>query len=175
MLVSDPLAARKREDLAKLRSLQAKVPRLLEILRVTGDPPQSIELRLRIPTAKNASFPRERQETTEAKIDLPANYPLGAPTVHITTPVWNPNVYSSGKWCYGSWTVTENLELFVIRMMKLIALDPAIVNIHSPANSAASTWYVGLGDRYPELVPTVMVTELIHQAEKPKITWRNIG
>jgi hypothetical protein len=60
-------------------------------------------------------------------------------------------------------------------MMKLIALDPAIVNIHSPANSAASTWYVGLGDRYPELVPTVMVTELIHQAEKPKITWRNIG
>lgn len=173
--MTDPFAIRKREDLAKLRALQAKLPRTLEILQVTGDPPQSIALHVRIPTAKNASFPRERQEITEATIALPANYPLGAPTVHISTPIWNPNVYSSGKWCYGSWTVTENLELFVVRLMKLIALDPTIINPSSPANSAASTWYVGLRNRHPDLVPTVMVTDLIREAEKPKIAWRNIG
>jgi ubiquitin-protein ligase len=169
------LAIRRTTDLAKLRELQARMPRALEILGVTGDPPRAIKLRIRIPTAKNESFPQEKQEVNEVEIVLPASYPLPpGPLVNFTTPIWNPNVYPSGKWCFGEWKITENLELFVTRLMKVIALDPTIINPRSAANGDAARWYVQLHDRRPDLFPTVSLAGLMAQAEKQKIAWRTI-
>lgn len=172
--MSEVSALRRRSDLAKLRELQSRMPRILEILEVTGNPPRSIKLRIRIPTAKNANYPKEKQEVNEVKIDLPENYPFTGPSVNFTTPIWNPNVYSSGKWCFGDWTITENLELFVTRLMKVIALDPTIVYPASPANTEAAHWYVKLKGRRPELFPTVLLSELMAEVEKAKIAWRPI-
>lgn len=173
--MNETSALRRRTDLAKLRELQSKMPRALEILGVTGDPPRSIKLRIRIPTARNAKYPQEKQELNEVEIVLPENYPfLPGPSVNFTTPIWNPNVHPSGKWCYGDWIVTENLELFVARLMKVIALDPTIVNPASAANYEAARWYVVLKGRRPELFPTVSLSGLLAEAEKPKIVWRPI-
>ncbi len=173
--MGDPHAIRKREDLAKIKVLQRKIPGILEIGKVIGDPPRSITLCLRIPTAKNGSYPRERQETNEVEIQLPANYPFPpGPMVQFKTPIWNPNVYPSGKWCFGGWNVTENLELFVVRLMKVIALDPTIINPRSAANGDAARWYLQIQKRQPDLFPTVSVSGLIAEAYKPKISWRNI-
>jgi ubiquitin-protein ligase len=173
--VNEASAIRRRTDLEKLRELRARIPGALEILGVTGDPPRSVKLRIRIPTAKNARYPQEKQEVSEVEIVLPESYPLPpGPFVNFTTPIWNPNVYPSGKWCFGEWKITENLELFVTRLIKVIALDPAIINPRSAANSDAARWYIQLQGRQPELFPTVSMLGLMVQIDKPKIAWRPI-
>lgn len=173
--MNEASAIRRRTDLAKLRELQTRASRALEILRVTGEPPRSIRLRIRIPTAKSARYPQEKQDVNEVEIVLPESYPLPpGPFVNFITPIWNPNVYSSGKWCFGEWKITENLELFVTRLMKVIALDPTIINPRSAANAEAARWYVQLHQQRPELFPTVAVSGLLAEAEKSKIAWHTI-
>lgn len=173
--MSEASAIRRRTDLEKLRELQARMPQTLEILGVMGDPPRSVKLRIKLPTAKSAGYPQEKQDVNEVEIHLPENYPFPpGPFVSFTTPIWNPNVYPSGKWCFGEWKITENLGLFVIRLMKVIALDPTIINPHSAANGDAARWYLRLHGRHPELFPTVSISGLMVEAEKPKIAWRTI-
>ena len=173
--MSEASALRKRSDLLKLRELQARVPRVFEIREVKGDPPESIKLLIRIPTAKNTNYPEERQEVSEVTILLPDNYPVRAcPTVLFSTPIWNPNVYDSGRWFYGDWRITENLSLFVTRLLKVIVMDPTIVNPESPANGRARDWYVQLRSRRPELFPTAALPDSIVQGEVAKVTWRSI-
>lgn len=168
-------ALRRRTDLAKLKELQARMPQTLEILKVVGDPPHLINLRIRIATAKNAKFPEQKQNVSDVEILLPESYPLPpGPSVTFSTSIFNPNVYPSGKWCFGEWKITENLELFVTRLMKVIALDPTIINPRSPANAEAARWYMQAKDRQPGLFPTVSISGLITEVEKPKISWRSV-
>ena len=68
----------------------------------------------------------------------------------------------------------ENLELFIIGLMKVIALDSTIVNPRSPANGEAARWYVNLQGQQPQLFPTVPLSALTAEPEPPKIGWRNI-
>jgi len=175
MAVNGVSATRRRTDIIKLQELQAKMPRTLTILGVKGIPAQAVKLRIRIPTAHNNAYPRERQEASEVEIILPENYPFPpGPSVNFKTPIWNPNVYKSGKWCFGEWKITDNLALFVIRLMKVIALDPAITNPLSAANGEAAGWYVQSHRLHPELFPTVSLSGLMVEAPQPTIAWRSI-
>lgn len=175
MTINTVSATRRRADVEKLQELQTKMPRVLTILSITGDPARSIKLRINIPTAKNGSYPKERQETSDVEIVLPENYPFPpGPSVDFKTPIWNPNVYKSGKWCFGEWKITENLELFVVRLMKVIALDPTIINPRSAANAEAATWFVNHHRLRPELFPTVEISGLMIAAPQPSISWRSI-
>lgn len=175
MAVNGVSATRRRVDIIQLQALQGKMPRTLTILGVTGDPARSIKLRISIPTANNSAYPREKQETSEVEIVLPENYPFPpGPSVSFTTPIWNPNVYKSGKWCFGEWNVTENLSLFVIRLMKVIALDPIITNPESAANVEAANWFVQQYRLHPELFPTVALSGLMVEAPQPPMVWRTI-
>jgi ubiquitin-protein ligase len=173
--MNEASAIRRKSDLDKLRDLQAKLPRALEIVRVTGTPPKLVRLRIRIPTAKNRRFPQDQQDTSEVEIAFSESYPLPpGPLVNFQTPIWNPNVYSSGRWCFGEWKITENLALFVTRLMKVIALDPEIINPRSPANADAANWYVQMRRQQPNLFPTVSLMSLMAEAVPPKIGWRTI-
>lgn len=173
MAINGVSATRRKADVDKLKELQAKMPNVLKITKITGEPARSINLMINIPTVKNSSYPREKQETTEVQIDFSENYPFPpGPTVNFKTPIWNPNVYKSGKWCFGEWKVTENLELFVIRLMKVIALDPTIINPSSAANGEAAKWFNK--NIHSNMFPIVDITSLISQSSKPSIAWRSI-
>lgn len=151
------------------------MPQILQISRVDGSPPRVVALRIRIPTAKNPNFPADHQDVSDVTIQLPDKYPFPpGPTVVFDTPIWNPNVYESGRWCYGDWKITENLELFVIRLMKVIALDPSIVYPQSPANSAAAAWYQQIIRQRPNLFPTLSVTDAAVAEARHTMTWRTI-
>lgn len=165
---------RKRTDLSRLKALQSKIPMILEVAGVKGDPPYSITCSVHIPTAKNSEYPRVRRDVSEIEIQLPERYPYQGPLVSFKSPIWNPNVFTSGQWCYGPWKVMEFLDLFVIRLMRVVALDPAIINPESAANRAAAQWYVQLQARQPELFPTVSVSSLMTAPQPPRIAWRNI-
>jgi len=172
--MADTFAIRKTADLEKLKALQKKMPNTLEITSVRGSPPASLSCRITIPTAKDTNYPGTRQDVSVVEIQLPERYPFQPPLVTFTTPIWNPNVYPSGKWCFGQWKVTENLEMFIVRLMKVIALDPTIINPSSPANGPAASWYVDRQARQPGSFPTVKVLELMTESEQPKIAWRNV-
>ncbi len=151
------------------------MPGALEILRVEGDPPKALNLRIHIPTAKNAHYPNEQQNVSDVSIQLPERYPFPpGPQVFFQTPIWNPNVYNTGRWCYGEWKIMENLELFVTRLMKVVALDPTIINPNSAANPAAAQWYTQMRSQKPNLFPTARVEDFMTAPAQQRLTWRNI-
>lgn len=172
--MNEALKIRRNTDLVKLRELQAGMPRALEILSVTGNPPRAIDLCIRIPTARNGNYPQDIQKASEVQIILPERYPIEQPTASFKTPIFNPNVYASGKWCIGRWNQMEFLDLFVKRLMQLVALDPRIIDPRSPANAEAAQWYVRLQGLRPNLFPTVSLSGLMAEVQKPKIVWRPI-
>jgi hypothetical protein len=168
----DPRARRREEDVRRLYALEAQYRGLVDVLEVAGRPPRQVRLRLAIPTARSAGFPLDRQAASELVVELPEAYPLQEPRLTITTPVFNPNVYASGVVCHGvTWMPTEGLDLLVVRVMRLLALDPAIVNLHSAANGLAGAWYRLAIAQNPRAFPSVAVAPP-RREERPAVAWR---
>ena len=82
--------------------------------------------------------------------------------------------------CSDSRVIPENIfsagigELFVIRLMKVIALDPTIINPKSAANGEAARWYIKQLTVKPRLFPTVSLIEIMSEPLKPKISWNTV-
>ncbi|HOW43501.1 MAG TPA: ubiquitin-conjugating enzyme E2 [Candidatus Omnitrophota bacterium] len=170
----DPRLVRKQEDIEKLRQLQKQMSTVLEILLVEGNPPNRVELKIKLPTAVDKNYPQNVSNVSTISIQLPSNYPIQEPAVTFRSSIWNPNVYPSGKLCIGKWTITENLELLVKRIIQVIVLDPAIINVGSPANGEAAQWYSSAHRKNPALFPTLRVENLFKSEQKRTITWRSI-
>ncbi len=168
----DAKTKRKEEDFSKLKKLSEEFSGLIEIKTTNINSGNALYLSLNIPTAKNSKYPQEIQNKTDIKIDFPLNYPFSEPKATITTPIWNPNVYSSGLICHGTkWMPTEGLDLFVIWIMKLISYDPSIVFTGSPANREAADWYNGV--KNINYFPTINIEQKRTRQEK-KVSWRSI-
>jgi hypothetical protein len=168
----DPRARRREEDVRKLHALEAQYCGMLRVLEVAGNPPRRMRLRFDVPTARNARFPLERQSTSEIVVELPESYPVQEPRLMVTTPVFNPNVYTSGIVCHGTkWLPTEGLDFLVVRVMRLLALDPEIVNVHSAANGMAAAWYRMALLRSPGAFPTVGI-DALRRAKRPTVGWK---
>ena len=165
------VADRKSTDFSKAQDLASRSGGMLAIDRLTGS---QVACRVHIPTARNEAFPRTRQEPSRILLQLPPRYPFEKPQVSFETPIWNPNVFAGGRLCYGDWKVMEFLDLFLIRLMKIVALDPSIINLNSPANAGAAAWYRSKLRAQPELFPTRQVESLIRRDAKPRIKWRNL-
>lgn len=86
--------------------------------------------------------PRYR-ESHVIVVKLPANYPSSAPDVRMMTKpfVFHPNWYRDGKWCFGTWLISEGLGHHIVRLMRTIQYDVEITNEHSAANGDANRWY----------------------------------
>lgn len=169
----DAKTKRKEEDFSKIKKLAEEFPELIEIKTSSFNPGNTLLLSLNIPTARNTRYPQEVQNKTDIKIDFPLNYPFSEPKATITTPIWNPNVYSSGLICHGTkWLPTEGLDLFVIWIMKLISYDPSIVFTGSPANREAADWYNRVKNK--NYFPTINLEQRKKKEEK-KVTWKNIN
>ena len=87
-----------------------------------------------VKNAKGAIVPA--METT-VQIDLPDGFPAVCPTVRVapgSLPPFHPNWWKDGTMCPGSiWTQGMWLWDFVLKVGHVLAFDPAITNIHSPA------------------------------------------
>lgn len=173
--MSDAIGLRKNEDLAKLRAFQHRFPKIVQVASATGAPPSVIEVVLCLPTPEDNHFPARWAKSTRVRINLPERYPFEPPRVSVLTKVFNPHVYTSGNVCLGAqWTPTENLELLVRRIMKILALDPGVINVKSPANGEAAQWYDQKRRAEPDLFPTFQVDSLGEAPPPPTLVWRNI-
>ena len=89
-----------------------------------------------------AHGPQYRDEHT-INLQIGSNYPREAPVATmLTSPSpYHPNWYINGKWCHGSWIISEALGHFVIRLIRTLNFDLEITHPGSPANSSAKDWF----------------------------------
>jgi ubiquitin-protein ligase len=168
-------ASRRQADIAKLQALQAEFRGVLTIIRTAGNPASLVELEIKLKTALNSRYPDQAQDANVVQIQLPTRYPFEPPHFTVTTPIWNPNIFPSGLICLGQqWIPTHNLALVVQRVMQILALDPAIINLASPANGEAANWFATANRRNPSLFPTVGLDSLRASARRT-IQWRTIN
>jgi len=114
-------------------------------------------------------------QKTNAIIDIGSKYPFQEPRVRFTTPVFHPNVYSSGQVCLGAkWMPTEGLHLLVERLIKILIFDASILNTNSPANRDALQWYHMKVSANQSFFPTDKFVKTPQEQNKPKITWNSV-
>src|SRR5688572_18122839 len=114
-------AERRREDLARLRTLCAASSGRLQIIAHKGNPLDEITIELACRSATSAAYPARSVNRVRAFIELPARYPFAPPLVAVDPPVFHPNVYSSGQVCLGAkWIPTEGLDLLVKRVAQIV-------------------------------------------------------
>ena len=170
----DALAKRRQEDITKLLELEAEYCGVVAVTRTEGHPANVIEMQITLPTVRNERFPDEVQQINGVRVDLPIRYPFEPPKISITTPVWNPNIFPSGLICLGEkWIPTHNLALLLRRVLQILALEPEIINLASPANADAAKWYANARRRDVSLFPTIRL-EALRAVPKPAIQWKTL-
>lgn len=162
---------RRAQDLQKLRELQKVSREQVRVTHVSGSPLNRIDVELHLKTAPSKAYPRSVQEVTSAVISLPARYPFAEPSVNISTPILHPNVYTSGRVCLGvKWIPTFGLDLLVRRIVQIITFDPTVLNLLSPANASAVSWYTDAVRQHPSAFPSDRLDLTV--AESPKtMSW----
>ena len=130
---------------------------LLSLALVAGSTQAAEPIRVEIHcrSVASASYPGRAVDRVRLRINLPARYPFERPTVTIETPIFHPNVFTSGVVCQGDrWIPSEGLDLLVKRMIRLVTFDPAHVNPASAANRSAASWYLAQRSLEPSTFPT---------------------
>jgi ubiquitin-protein ligase len=165
---------RRAQDLQKLRELQRASRERVRVTHVSGNPPNKIDVELHLKTAPSKAYPQSIQEVTRVGISLPARYPFEEPTVNISTPILHPNVYTSGRVCLGvKWIPSFGLDLLVRRLAQIVTFDPTVLNLLSPANASAVSWYESAVRQHPSAFPSDRLD--LAAAENPKtISWINM-
>ena len=109
-----------------------------------GTPPYVEEYELTVKVRTILSARLEYRDTHTIRLTLPPTYPFSAPeAVMVTRPQpFHPNWFTTGRWCYGTWEISEGLGHFVVRLLRTLQFDDEITNPNSPANRDANTWYL---------------------------------
>ncbi|NMG60030.1 hypothetical protein E1H12_16270 [Geitlerinema sp. P-1104] len=118
----------------------------VKILEARGNPPE--HYRIQISNCKgiesvNGNMPRYRTDHILLIGDFPERYPDPGelPVAKLETPIFHPNVYSNGKFCFQGKdlnTVNEPLDSLVKRIISMIQYKNRRYGV--PANSTAKSW-----------------------------------
>ncbi|MBQ3264293.1 MAG: hypothetical protein IJH07_00810 [Ruminococcus sp.] len=79
------------------------------------------------------------------RITLWDSYPNVAPQIRMLgfPPVFHPGWYSKGVYCpCEPWRPETTLMEYVMRMLRTLQYDPALIDAQSPANYKALDWYL---------------------------------
>jgi len=147
--------SRREVDIERLRALAVASGGRIGIvtLPVAGRP--RFVLDLGYATVGSQRYPAERQASSRIAIDLAPRHPFQPPVTTVLTPIFHPHVFSSSVVCIGSkWLPSEGMDLFVHRVVRLLAFDPLLMNPYSIADGAANAWYQSALRRHPEAFPT---------------------
>lgn len=163
-----------KQDILKIEALSKLTNNKVRIKETLGNPTNVIVLELDYPTAPSSHYPNEVQNKTSLKIELLSRYPFQEPSATITTPIFHPNVYASGKVCLGTkWLPTQGLDLLIKRIIQIITFDPLILNEASPANGKALSWYKQASTQYPSSFPTDRL--ITSKAREKKMVWSELS
>lgn len=163
--------ARREEDVAKLKALELATHGRIRVVGHSGNPISKISLKFLVRTAADDKYPVKTISEVDAAIQLGARYPFEEPAVSISTKVFNPNIYTSGRVCLGSkWIATEYLDLLAQRLFKILAFDEGIINTSSAANGDAARWYIRARGSRPSDFPSDSLL-VSCGTQKPTMSW----
>ena len=166
------LEERRRQDLAKITKLGERSRGRIAVSEIKGAPLDEAVLTLAYRTAPSARYPQETRDATRIRIVLSARYPFQEPAIEVLDPVFNPNVYASGRFCLGTkWIATEGLDRLVVRAIKILTFDPEIMNDRSPANMEATYWFKAAQAEHPDAFPTDTLELEAEIAAKKLLKW----
>ncbi|PTX61107.1 ubiquitin-protein ligase [Kordia periserrulae] len=118
-------------DIITWEAINGNVP-YIEAYKVT--------LKIKGITGKGPTY----RDTHIVNVKIPADYPRVAPEVRMESQpvVFHPNWYRDGKWCFGTWIMSEGLGHHIVRMARTLQYDLEITNEESPANREANSWFL---------------------------------
>ena len=92
---------------------------------IRGTPPYVEEYELTVNVKGVIGEGPRYRETHNINVVIPSNYPNAAPDIHMTSKpfVYHPNWYTGGKWCFGTWFMSEGLGEHIVRMVRTIQYD----------------------------------------------------
>ena len=148
-------SSRRDVDIERVRMLAAASSgRIGIVVLPTAGRPRFV-LDLAYATVGSSAYPQARQPSSRIAIDLAARHPFQPPVTTVLTPVFHPHVFTSGVVCIGArWLPGEGMDLFVQRVVRLLAYDPLLMNPASIANGIAQAWYALAAQRHPDAFPT---------------------
>ncbi|MGN6113254.1 MAG: ubiquitin-conjugating enzyme E2 [Luteimonas sp.] len=157
--------------MAKLKALERATHGRIRVVGHSGSPISKISLKFLVRTAADDKYPTKTISEVDAAIQLGARYPFEEPAVSISTKVFNPNIYTSGRVCLGSkWIATEYLDLLAQRLFKILAFDEGIINTSSAANGDAARWYIRARASSPGDFPSDSLLAS-GGTQKPTMSW----
>lgn len=146
---------RREIDIARVRALASASAGRIGIVSLPAPGRPRFVLDLDCATVSSSRYPQLRQPSSRIAIDLAPRHPFEPPTTSVLTPVFHPHVFASGLVCIGAkWLPGEGMDLFVQRVLRLLAFDPLLMNPNSIANAVAENWYRAALLRHPEAFPT---------------------
>ena len=168
-------ALRLETDVERVRALARAHAGRIELVSVPAGASQALVADLRYPTARSRAYPAEVETRIRLRVALPSRYPFVPPVASVETPVYHPNVFPSGLVCLGTkWLPSEGLDLFLKRVIRLLTFDPLLVNVASPANRDAASWYQSARRRHPGAFPTCEVGfATTGERRRERVGWRD--
>jgi hypothetical protein len=162
-------------DVERVRALARAHAGRIELVSVPAGASQALVADLRYPTARSRAYPAEVETRIRLRVALPSRYPFVPPVASVETPVYHPNVFPSGLVCLGTkWLPSEGLDLFLKRVIRLLTFDPLLVNVASPANRDAASWYQSARRGHPGAFPTCEVGfATTGERRRERVGWRD--
>jgi uncharacterized Zn-finger protein len=146
---------RRQADIERLRALATASAGRLDVQAWPQPGQPRFELLLHYQTVGSPHWPAQRQAFSRLVIELAPRHPFMPPTATVKSPIHHPHVFPSGVVCLGArWLASEGMDLFVIRIVRLLAFDPLLINPSSVAHREAMHWYQATQRRHPEAFPT---------------------
>jgi ubiquitin-protein ligase len=152
----NPLELRRREDLRRVRALCDASGGRLRLVSADSEAPTEIRLQARARVALDPVYPARAGGQVDLRIVIPAGYPFrDGPRSFLSPVVWHPNVFPDGQVCQGrSWRVSDYLDLYVRRILRIVTYQQDVTNLQSVANAGAAAWYRVARVRHPDAFPS---------------------
>ncbi|MDJ0754656.1 MAG: ubiquitin-conjugating enzyme E2 [Ardenticatenaceae bacterium] len=139
---------RLRNDYQKIKDL-AQRSDLIQVVKTDGHPPDRYLIRYlcRGVEAVTSSGTPQLREMHEVSIYLHAEYPLKQPQLKWKTPIFHPNIHTTGAVCIGAWWPAKTLDELVLTMGDMVQYKN--YEPKDPMNSKAAAWAMRNRQRFP--------------------------
>lgn len=130
---------RLRNDYQRIRELVDRSD-LIRVLQTDGDPPEKYLVQfscLGIESVGPGGKPQYR-DRHEVSIYLHAEYPLKQPHLKWLTPIFHPNIHSTGAVCIGAWWPAKTLDELLLTLGEMVQYKN--LGPKDPMNSKAAAW-----------------------------------
>jgi ubiquitin-protein ligase len=130
---------RLNNDYKRVRELVNR-SELIHIMATEGDPPERYLIRFTCRGVENVNGSGQAiyRDVHEVRIYLHAEYPLKQPQLKWMTPIFHPNIHTTGAVCIGAWWPAKTLDELLLTLGEMVQYKN--LGPKDPMNSKAAAW-----------------------------------